>query len=38
MNNDGKVIDADKVETELGYHYQVRDLLAWLQQATAGEQ
>ena len=38
MNNDGKVIDADKVETELGYHYQVRDLLVWLQQATAGEQ
>jgi len=38
MNNDGKIIDAEKVETELGYHYQVRDLLAWLQQATAGEQ
>lgn len=37
MNDDGKVIGADKVETELGYHYQVRDLLAWLQQTAAGE-
>ena len=38
MNDDGKKICADKVETELGYHYQIHDLLLWLQQVAAGEQ
>jgi len=38
MNDDGKMINAEKVETELGFHYQVRDLSLWLQHAVAGEQ
>ncbi len=37
MENDGKLIDGGRVESVLGYHYQVRDLMAWLQSATAGE-
>jgi len=38
MHSDGKTIDASKIETELGYHYQIRDLFAWLQQTSVGEQ
>jgi nucleoside-diphosphate-sugar epimerase len=37
MKDDGKIICADKVETILGYRYQIRDLLAWLRQTAAGE-
>lgn len=37
MDDDGKLIDGGRVESVLGYHYQVRDLMAWLQSATAGE-
>lgn len=38
MNSDGKVIDANKVETDVGYHYQIRDLCVWLQHTSVGEQ
>lgn len=37
MSDDGKQIDAGKIESVPGYQYQVRDLLQWLQQTTAGE-
>lgn len=37
MNDDGKLIDASKIESVPGYQYQVRNLLQWLQQTTTGE-
>lgn len=38
MNDDGRWIEADKVERALNYRYQITDLFRWLQQHAAGEQ